>query len=137
MVSATPRPIYPQETEPVFIAKEPGWKSGTVRMGPENIAPSGVRKQDRPDSSESLYRLRYRGSSITYLMEYRYAHIKVVCIIFLTGGRDSSAGIATRYGLDGPGIESRWGGRDFLHPSRPALGPTQPPIQWVPGLSRW
>ena len=24
------------------------------------------------------------------------------------GGRDSSVGIATRYGLDGPGIESRW-----------------------------
>jgi hypothetical protein len=24
-------------------------------------------------------------------------------------GRDSSGGIATRYGLDGPGIESRWG----------------------------
>ena len=23
-------------------------------------------------------------------------------------GRDSSDGIATRYGLDGPGIESRW-----------------------------
>ena len=38
-------------------------------------------------------------------------------------GRDSSGGIATLYGLDGPGIESRWGGRDFPHPSRPALGP--------------
>ena len=37
-------------------------------------------------------------------------------------GRDSSVGIATRYGLDGPGIESRCGGRDFPHPSRPALG---------------
>ena len=37
-------------------------------------------------------------------------------------GRDSSVGIATRYGLDGPGIESRWG-EDFLHPSRLALGP--------------
>ena len=36
-------------------------------------------------------------------------------------GRDSSVGIATRYGMDGPGIESRWG-RDFPHPSRPALG---------------
>jgi len=36
--------------------------------------------------------------------------------------RDSSVGIATGYGLDGPGIESRWG-RDFPHPSRLALLP--------------
>jgi hypothetical protein len=28
-------------------------------------------------------------------------------------GRDSSVGIATRYGLDDPGIESRWGARFF------------------------
>jgi len=39
----------------------------------------------------------------------------------------------TRYGLDGPGIESRLG-RDFPHPSRPALGPTQLPIQRVRAL---
>ena len=50
-------------------------------------------------------------------------------------GRDSSVGIATRYGLDGPEIESRWG-RGFPHPSRPTLGPTQRPVQWVPDLSR-
>jgi hypothetical protein len=50
-------------------------------------------------------------------------------------GLDSSVGIATRYGPDGPEIES-WCRRDFPHPSRPSLGPTQPPIQWVPGLSR-
>ena len=36
-------------------------------------------------------------------------------------------GIATAYGLDSPGIESRWR-RDFPHLSRPALTPTQPPV---------
>jgi hypothetical protein len=41
------------------------------------------------------------------------------------------AGIATRYGLDGPGIESRWGGgRDYPHPPTPSLGSTQRPIQY-------
>ena len=45
-------------------------------------------------------------------------------------GRDSSVGVVTRYGSVGPGIESRWG-RDF---PRPALGPTYPPAQRVPGL---
>jgi len=49
-------------------------------------------------------------------------------------GRDSVVGIATRYWLDGPGIELCWA-RDFPHPSRPELGSTQPPVQWVPGLS--
>jgi hypothetical protein len=50
-------------------------------------------------------------------------------------GQDTSVGTATRYGLDSLGIKSWWG-KNFPHPSRPTLGPTQPPIQWVPGLSR-
>jgi hypothetical protein len=50
-------------------------------------------------------------------------------------GRDRSVIIANCYGLDGPGIKSRCGW-DYRHQSRPALGPTQPPVQWVPGLFR-
>ena len=34
-------------------------------------------------------------------------------VVTTTMGRDSSVGIATRYGLEGPGIESRWEARFF------------------------
>jgi len=49
-------------------------------------------------------------------------------------GSGSSVSIATDYGLDGPG--SNPGGYDIFRPFRPALGPTQPPVKWVPALSR-
>ena len=48
-----------------------------------------------------------------------------------TRGPGSSVGIATDYGLDGPG--SNPGGDEFF---RLALGPTQPPVKRVLGLSR-
>jgi len=40
-------------------------------------------------------------------------------------------GVATHYGLDCPSIEFRWV-RDFPHPSRQTLRPTQLSVQWVP-----
>jgi hypothetical protein len=49
-------------------------------------------------------------------------------------GPCSSVGIATDYGVDGPG--SNPGGDEIFRPSRPALGSTHLPLKWVPGLSR-
>jgi len=47
---------------------------------------------------------------------------------------DSSVGIATGYRLDGQGLNP--GGDVIFRVSRPALGPTKPPVKWIPGISR-
>jgi hypothetical protein len=51
--------------------------------------------------------------------------------------RSSSVSIVSDYGLDDRGsIPDRDRGF-FLYPaSRPALVPTQPPVQWIPGVKR-
>jgi len=52
------------------------------------------------------------------------------------GSHDGVVGVATSYRLDGPRFELQKGQEIFPSPmpSRPALGLTQSPIQWVPGL---
>ena len=59
----------------------------------------------------------------------------IIIVVVVVVDSDGSVGIATRYGLDSPEIEPRCG-RDFPHPFRPALGPTESPIEGVPSLSQ-
>jgi hypothetical protein len=49
--------------------------------------------------------------------------------VHMSGGLDSLVSIVTGYRLDGLGIKPWWG-QDFLHVSRPVLGPTQLPVQY-------
>ena len=56
-----------------------------------------------------------------------FAGVNIIQVLSDIKGPGSSVGIATDYGLDGPGIESPWR-RDFPHLSRPDLRPTQPPV---------
>jgi len=62
-----------------------------------------------------------------------YIYICIYIRIYIRGP-GSSVSIVTDYRLDGP--RSNPGGDEIFRSSRPVLGPTQPPVQWVPGLSR-
>jgi hypothetical protein len=59
VVSSTPRPQFTSEKDPAPIVQEAGWAPGPVWTGAENLASNGIRSQDRPARSQSLYRLSY------------------------------------------------------------------------------
>jgi hypothetical protein len=60
---------------------------------------------------------------LVYMYDVLYDQITISMV-----GWDSSVGIATRYGLDGPDIESRWGARYFA-PIQ--TGPGTHPATWT------
>ena len=95
---------------------------------------------------DSQYGDRFSSSTVSYMPNvakrarvYIYLHTHIYIDIYThiyayIRGPGSSVGIATDFGLDGLG--SNPGGDEHSRPSTPVLGPTQPPVQWVPGLSR-
>ena len=60
-------------------------------------------------------------------MQFMKKLTRIMADIMKHVGHDSSVGIATRFGLEGPEIESWWQ-RNLLQLSIPALGL---PVQWV------
>jgi hypothetical protein len=79
------------------------------------------------------------NSSYNFITYFPYINFNITLFYFNETSypsQDSAVGIVTGYRLDDQEVEIRVpvGSRIFISPlsSRPALGPTQPSLQWVP-----
>jgi hypothetical protein len=97
-----------------------------------NFDPSTCKKRTQLDTidraSPYLRPMMLKGLEILNISICR----PILCVWV---NRDSSVGIANSYGLynRGFGVRVPVGSRTFSMSFRLGLGPTQPPIQWVPG----
>jgi hypothetical protein len=95
------------------------WRGGTqwVEIVKKIILVKDNFKQRGPqECQKTTLESKHSDSLILSSMMYLFIYLRLI-------GPGSAVGIATAYGLDDPGIESRWG-RHFPHLSRPGLRPT-------------
>jgi hypothetical protein len=77
--------------------------------------------------------MQFLGAGII-VDKFEVPDVRNICLTFAKQNK-SKVDIATRYGPDGPGIDPLAGDIFRAGSDRPPR-PTQPPAQWVPGLSR-
>ena len=110
VVTATTRPLYPREGNPLPIVQKAGWPEGSSRRVRE-ISPYRIRSPGRPVRSELVYRLRYAGPPFqenigTKLQPGPVAscHNFVINYILIMGARIAQSVQWPGYELDDPGI---------------------------------
>jgi hypothetical protein len=95
-----------------------------------NIRKSNRQPSRRVASITPTYRLRQCTQALVRGNGERLSSRGIVPIVQQVTGRDSSVGIAPHYGLDGPGIECRWG-TTFSAPVK--TGPGTHPASYTMG----
>jgi len=95
MVTATPRPLYTQDRDPLPVVQEAGLASGSVWTGTKNLSPAALRTSDRPAPSKSLYHLHCRGNVIIYKDNCYYKRLQDIWPIIENGVRFQTG----RYGI--------------------------------------
>jgi hypothetical protein len=71
-----------------------------------------------------------------YLMYIIFSLLNIVIVAstsFNLKNQDSSVSIVTSLRTGWPGFDSKKG-NFFVSASRPTLGPTEPPVYWIPGV---
>jgi hypothetical protein len=86
------------------------------------------------EHAQTLHRrLQARSMMVLSAMYHKYVGFEICAV--KAGSRGSSVSIVSGYGLDDRAIEVRSpAGAKSIFPL--ALGPTQPPVQWVSGVKR-